>query len=265
MPNYVLERRAALSEGNYVLVASPDNDYWVAFAVNVVDTYLQRFGSGFNIVIAGSQDAEGDFYTIPYSQVRHMLNPAAMYLAPRRRWVASIAANELRVRKYPVTLDVSSFYGATELLQAAGRLTEGEENDYAIENRRQEVAVRIKQSQFRARVLANFETRCCISGVTEPHLLVAGHIIPWSDRIETRLDPTNGICLFVSYDKLFEAGYFTIDNEMRVVVTNLLPTLSEGLQEVLERVDGRRIGHPIQHDLNPEYIQYHRDNIFLRD
>ena len=265
MPNYVLDRRDALSVENYVLVASPENDYWVAFAKNMVDDYSTRFGSAFNIVIAGSEQVEGDFYAIPYSQIRHMLNPGTMYPAPRRRWVASITAHELRVRNYPVNLDVSIYYGGTRFLDQVEHLTVEELNDHAVESRRMEVEVRTKQSQFRDRVLSNFEYRCCISGIAESDLLVAGHIVPWSERIETRLDPSNGICLFVSYDKLFDLGYFTIDEDLRVSVSNRIPRLSEWLRRLLQEIDGREINHPIQHDLNPEYTRYHRENIFQVD
>ena len=35
-------------------------------------------------------------------------------------------------------------------------------------------------------------------------LLVASHIIPWSENKEERLNPTNGICLSSLYDKAFD-------------------------------------------------------------
>lgn len=265
MSNYVLDRRQELSQNNYVLKASPENDYWVAFAKDSLDEYLERRGDEFSLLIAGSEDVEGDFYAIPYSQVGHMLTTASMYSEPRRRWVASIAAHEMRVRNYPMKLDVSSFYGRVDGLSQAIRITEEEVNDYAIENRKLEIAVRIRQSQFRQRVLENFGHRCCLSGIAEPDLLVAGHIVPWAESIETRLDPANGICLSVLYDKLFDAGYISLDDSLRVVVTDTFPTLSEALQLRLEQIRGIRISAPLHVELGLEFVRYHRQNVLRSD
>lgn len=52
---------------------------------------------------------------------------------------------------------------------------------------------RINQNAFRAMVLNNYNDTCAITGINDPRLLVASHIIPWSERKETRLDPENGI------------------------------------------------------------------------
>jgi predicted restriction endonuclease len=90
-------------------------------------------------------------------------------------------------------------------------LTDEDSNDYAIENAKREISVRIRQSKFRKDVLRNFNSKCCLTGISQPDLLVASHIIPWADKVEKRLDPKNGLCLFHLYDKLFDIGYFTID------------------------------------------------------
>ena len=43
-----------------------------------------------------------------------------------------------------------------------------------------EVTVRIGQQFFRNAVLSAYNQRCCISGLANPKLLVASHIVPWS-------------------------------------------------------------------------------------
>ena len=91
-------------------------------------------------------------------------------------------------------------------------------NDYAIENRKIEVEQRQKQSQFRAHILQNFEGRCCLSGISEEELLVASHIVPWAKHIETRLNPANGLLLYCPYDRLFDKGFISFDDRLRVVV-----------------------------------------------
>ena len=63
-----------------------------------------------------------------------------------------------------------------------------------------EVKTRINQNVFREIVLANYKSRCAITGLGKPDFLIASHIIPWANRIETRLDPSNGLCLSYIYE-----------------------------------------------------------------
>ena len=42
------------------------------------------------------------------------------------------------------------------------------------------VKVRVNQARFRRAVLASYTSRCCISGLSVPQLLIASHIVPWS-------------------------------------------------------------------------------------
>jgi hypothetical protein len=67
--------------------------------------------------------------------------------------------------------------------------------------RRAEVEVRKKQYIFRRMVLSSYAGVCCISGLSEPRLLVASHILPWKENTENRLNPKNGLCLSVLHDK----------------------------------------------------------------
>jgi len=84
------------------------------------------------------------------------------------------------------------------------------------------VKTRRLQSFFRRTILANYEHKCAISGVAVPELLIASHIIPWSEDESRRADPTNGLCLNVLYDKAFDCHLITFDEEFRVVVCQAL-------------------------------------------
>jgi len=262
VPNYILQNRAQFAADNYVRVASPENDYWVDFRENILGGFRNRLGDGFSLIIAGSADVESDFYALPFAAVKHLLTESAMYAEPRRRWIASITNHQLRVRNNPIRLDVSRFYGTVDTIAGQQPLGEDEQNDYAIENRKAEIKARQRQSVFRRRVPSNFGSRCCISRISEPDLLVASHVIPWADQIETRLDPSNGMCLFVLYDELFDHGYFTVTDDLYVKVTPLLSELSEPLQAVLRSIDGLSIRRPTEHNLRPEYLAYHREHLF---
>ena len=69
-----------------------------------------------------------------------------------------------------------------------------------------QVKTRVNQSVFRQMVLANYNTKCAITSIDIPELLLASHIMPWSKNEEHRLNPENGICLSALYDMAFDKG-----------------------------------------------------------
>lgn len=78
------------------------------------------------------------------------------------------------------------------------------------------VKMRLNQTFFRDSVLASYEFKCCVTGISAPELLVAGHIIPWSVSTNHRVNPANGICLNALHDKAFDRGLMTITPEFRI-------------------------------------------------
>lgn len=69
---------------------------------------------------------------------------------------------------------------------------------------------RVNQVRFRRWVLASYGGRCCITGLQEPKLLIASHIVPWAESPAQRLNPRNGLCLSPLYDRAFDQGLITI-------------------------------------------------------
>lgn len=55
------------------------------------------------------------------------------------------------------------------------------------------------------------------TGIDLSELLVASHIIPWSENEQERLNPENGICLSSLYDKAFDKGLISFTNDKRVL------------------------------------------------
>lgn len=137
-----------------------------------------------------------------------------------------------------------------------------EEECYLTENGRVEVSVRLKQGKFRRDVLKNFEGTCCLSGISENELIVASHIIPWKDRKETRLDPANGLSLSVMYDKLFDKGYISFDENLRVIIMSDLSGVSIPLKDILLCTQGKTAHLPVNCPIKSEYLEYHRINVF---
>ena len=69
------------------------------------------------------------------------------------------------------------------------------------------VIQRIGQDIFRSALLDYWDSRCPLTGITDPGLLRASHIVPWSDcNDEQRLDVHNGLLLSALWDAAFDQG-----------------------------------------------------------
>ena len=260
MNNYALHHRQELQKSNYVRIANPNTNYWVDFHLNKTRNYEAKFGDNFSLIIIGDENIEGDFYAIPYWLVKAMFAEQNLYASPRQRWIASVNFHQLNVRKNQQTIDVGGYYGALDLAGHGNQLNKigDEQADYAIENRKIEIQARQKQSLFRTRVLRNFDNQCCLSDTIEDSLLIASHIIPWSERIQTRLDPANGLCLSYIYDKLFDEGYFSVRDDFHITVTKKVYELSKGIQNILVDIEGKKIREPKPYPILLGYLEYHR-------
>jgi len=85
-----------------------------------------------------------------------------------------------------------------------------------------EVQVRRGQDYFRQVILNAFNNRCCVSGIPIRSMLVASHILPWSDHPAERLNPANGLCLSRIHDIAFDRKLITFDDDYRLVLSNEL-------------------------------------------
>jgi predicted restriction endonuclease len=73
----------------------------------------------------------------------------------------------------------------------------------------------IGQDIFRARLMDYWQGRCPLTGITDPALLRASHIIPWSDcESDTeRLNVHNGLLLSALWDAAFDRALVTFDDQ----------------------------------------------------
>jgi hypothetical protein len=96
---------------------------------------------------------------------------------------------------------------------------------------------RIGQDVFRRALLRYWDQRCPLTGIGEPELLRASHIVAWAD-CETdaeRLNVHNGLLLAAHWDAAFDKGLVSFDDEGRALLT---PDLSDEARAALspERV-----------------------------
>ena len=262
--NYVLRERQQLKKQYYILKASAERAYWFNISKGKLEKYIATNRGKFYIVVAGDEFTEGDFYAMPFSAIKDLLTEETLADSKNQheRWIGLIRNHRLKI-SHADAVDIGDYYGRLPHgPKPVTPQTEEEENDFAIENRTVEIKQRLKQSVFRQRVLENFTGRCCLTGITEPELLVASHIVPWAKRVDSRLDPGNGLCLSVLVDRLFDEGFITFDDSLRVIATPHITSLSKPLREVVKDIEGRQAACPARWKVKREYLAYHRKNVF---
>ncbi|HEU0233629.1 MAG TPA: HNH endonuclease signature motif containing protein [Gallionella sp.] len=153
-------------------------------------------------------------------------------------------------------------------LDAAPTIDEADEQlvpeDYTGETKRVVTEQRIKQTFFRRAVLSSYRGRCCMSGLSEPRLLVASHIVPWSKDKANRLNPRNGLCLSAIHDRAFDKGLITLTDDFKIVVSEELKRKKEPFViEVLLPLDGRVIELPERFMPSVEFLSRHRTDLFV--
>lgn len=107
--------------------------------------------------------------------------------------------------------------------------------------------VRVGQEIFRKALMEYWNGTCPLTGITDPVLLRASHIVPWAEceSDALRLNVYNGLLLSSLWDAAFDAGLvsFTSDG-----VTLASPILSESAALALGLAT-----HPVLHGLTPQH------------
>ena len=136
--------------------------------------------------------------------------------------------------------------------------------DFTGETRRVVTEQRIKQNFFRRAVLSSYRGRCCMSGLSEPRLLIASHIVPWSKDKANRLNPSNGLCLSAIHDRAFDKGLITLTDDFKIIVSEELKLRDElFIKEVLLPLNGRTIEPPERFAPQAEFVSWHRNKLFV--
>ena len=123
------------------------------------------------------------------------------------------------------------------------------------------VKARIGQGTFRKLVIEKYAGKCILSGISDPRLLIASHIKPWSvsDNMN-RISSENGLLLNALYDKMFDLGLISFsDNAFLLISSEINPTnrILINLKDNLE--------YPLKYTIESRHnMEYHRDMIFLK-
>lgn len=122
---------------------------------------------------------------------------------------------------------------------------------------------RIHQTFFREAVISSYNATCCITGLTISECLIASHIVPWRIAEEHRADPTNGLCLSSTFDRLFDAGLVTITDDFHVQISKALMQIRNSVaQELICSYHRKPLIRPSRFMPSTERLSWHRLNIF---
>lgn len=115
------------------------------------------------------------------------------------------------------------------------------------------VQQRLHQATFRDAVITAYHGRCALSGLPEPLLLDAAHIV--ADRNERLGQPVvqNGIPLSKIHHAAFDAHLIGIDPDYRVHVAERLLSQNDGpMLEALKRLNGGKLHLPFRPSDRPD-------------
>ena len=86
----------------------------------------------------------------------------------------------------------------------------------------------------------------------------------WAENKEERLNPENGLCLSSLYDKAFDRGYISLDNQYRVIIAEKLKLYHREpyYEKHFASIEGTTIHLPEYHRPNKTFLEWHRDTIF---
>ncbi|MEP7209665.1 MAG: HNH endonuclease [Alphaproteobacteria bacterium] len=120
---------------------------------------------------------------------------------------------------------------------------------------------RRNQDFFRRAVLAAYDGKCAITGINQPELLVASHIVGWAQDADLRVKPTNGICLNALHDRAFDRHLISFENDCTMIVSKRLKLTSENRAFF----ENKKLVLPRRFRSDPQHLSRHRDQMLQKD
>jgi hypothetical protein len=121
--------------------------------------------------------------------------------------------------------------------------------------------VRIRRGQARVRALtvSNYRELCAVCDVSERPLLVASHVVTWSEAPQHRGNLANVICLCRFHDALFEHGYWSLSDDLTILKRRSVGSTT--IRMLLDvAIDFRR---PIAYPPSVDLLANHRRRVGL--
>lgn len=119
------------------------------------------------------------------------------------------------------------------------------------------VKARIGQGLFRKNLL-DYWGACAVTGFTEPRLLRASHIKPWSESsLSERLSLYNGLLLSPTLDACFDAGFISFDDDGLIIISSQLNAEDQATLGIDAKLRLAKLAPE-----HKNFLHYHRVHIF---
>ncbi|MBO1626149.1 HNH endonuclease [Bacillus sp. SY8(2021)] len=146
----------------------------------------------------------------------------------------------------------STTNGKQELQDEFKEIQQVENLPISITEKERLIKSRIGQGKFK-KLLLGRECKCALCGVTDPRVLIASHIKPWSESTnEERLDVNNGLLLCPNHDALFDKHLISFDGRGKIVISE---TLNEMVRTFMNLNDRMQV------NLTAEQLNYMQDHL----
>lgn len=121
------------------------------------------------------------------------------------------------------------------------------------------ILARRGQGRFRAEVM-QINDHCPFTMIDDEDLLIASHIKPWKDSDDKeKVNPNNGFMFTPTYDKLFDKGLISFEDDGKLLVSD---SLSADVIEILGLKPGKVVGDLKITDECKRFLAYHRKIVF---
>ncbi len=115
--------------------------------------------------------------------------------------------------------------------------------------------VRVGQDFFREMILTNYKYKCALTGISDPQLLNASHIVGWAASEAHRLNPRNGLCLNALHDRAFDRHLISFDDTQHVMISQ---QMSKATQDVLLAKTNGTLTSAARFTFDPALMAQHR-------
>jgi putative restriction endonuclease len=186
---------------------------------------------------------------------------------PEEDWIPapnSWAKNIVRGKTYDTAQpDGASLWNAVEARFARGSLAVLTAEEGARYGAEYLTRARLGQGAFRVLVTEAYERRCAITGERTLPVLEAAHIQPYAEHGPHLV--SNGVLLRSDLHTLFDEGYITVTDDLRVEVSKRIREEYENGKEYYKHHGGRLKVVPTQVDERPavDFLRWHNEHVYL--
>ena len=122
------------------------------------------------------------------------------------------------------------------------------------------ISARIGQGNYRNKLI-NLWKKCAVSECKMTDVLIASHIKPWKESTnKERLDRYNGLLLLPNYDKLFDKGLISFEDNGKIIIS---PLIKEEEYKVLGISPNDKLFKV--YPKNKPYLEEHRRIVFHQE